>query len=69
MKKQWIRINLAVMTLNWLSCTINYYMLSFLIKYLPGNMLMNNTLNNVSEIAGNILGAMLTPKLGPVRAF
>ena len=57
------------MTLNWLSNTINYYMLSFLIKYLPGNMLMNNTINNVSDIAGNILGAMLTPKLGAVKAF
>jgi len=69
MKKKWIRLNLAIMTLNWLSNSINYYMLSFLIKYLPGNMLMNNTMNNLSEIAGNILGAMISSKLGPVRAF
>jgi len=32
-------------------------------------MLMNNTMNNISEIAGQILGAMIISKFGPVIAF
>ena len=57
------------MTMNWLACSINYQLIAFTIKYLPGNMLMNNTMNNVSEIAGNFIGAILVQKLGAIRSF
>ena len=69
MKQSWIRINLVAITMNWLTCSINYYLISFIIKYLPGNMLVNNTMSSLSEIAGNILGAVLVKRLGAIRAF
>lgn len=69
LKKKWIQINLAAMTLNWLASCINYYLIAFAIKYLPGNILLNNTMSNLSEIVGNAVGAVLKSRLGAIRAF
>jgi hypothetical protein len=65
----WIQVNLVAMTSNWLSCSVNYQLITFNLKYLPGNVLLNNTMSQVSEIIGNLAGAILTPYVGAIRAF
>lgn len=68
-KKGWIQVNLVAMTCNWLSCSVNYQLITFNLKYLPGNVLLNNTMAQFSEIIGNLAGAILTPYVGAIRAF
>jgi hypothetical protein len=57
------------MTVNWLACSITYQIINFVIKYLPGNLLLNNTMSSISEIVANLLGVMLVPAFGAVRGL
>ena len=61
-----IQVNLAIMTLNWLTCALNNTMISFLLKYFPGNIYFNGFMSCLSEVLGTFVSGLLmlhyTPK-------
>jgi hypothetical protein len=59
-----IRINIVIMMLCWISACFNYFMLSFLIKYFPGNIYANGLMSSTSEITGYLVSGLLYRKLG-----
>ena len=36
-----LRVNLILMTVIWVSCSFNYYMISYKVKYFPGSLNVN----------------------------
>jgi hypothetical protein len=59
-----IKINIAIMLLLWLTACFNYYMLSFLLKYLPGNIYVNGLMSSSSEITGYLVSGLIYRKIG-----
>jgi hypothetical protein len=50
LKQPEIRHNLAVMAVIWLTCSFNYYLVSYLLKYFPGSIYMNSAISVCSEL-------------------
>jgi hypothetical protein len=69
LKIGWIKVNLIVMTSIWLACSINYQLIAFNLKYLPGNVILNNTVSCVSEMVGNAVAGILIPRIGATTTF
>ena len=42
--------NLILMTIFWTSSSMNYYIMSFFLKYIPGNIFVNASLACISEL-------------------
>lgn len=57
------------MTVVLLACQFNYYLITFNIKYLPGNIFMNQIISGVSEISFFITSLSLYRKLGLKRSM
>ena len=64
-----IRINLAIMMLCWLTACFNYFMLSFLIKYFPGNIYANGLMSSASEMSGDLLMGLIYNKIGTKASY
>jgi len=64
-QQRWIKVNMIVLVLIWVTCTVNYQLISFTLKYLPGSIYVNNTFNCISEILGNIFSGYITPRTTP----
>lgn len=47
-------VNLVVMTMVWLSGSFNYYLISYQLKYLPGDLYINGVVSSLSEILANV---------------
>jgi Na+/melibiose symporter-like transporter len=68
----WTRLvlwNLALLTVNWVAASFNYYMLTFYMKYVPGDIYVNSTVGAFAEIAGDIVAGILMKWLGFKAAF
>ena len=57
------------MNVIWITVSFNYYMLSFLLKYFPGNIFINGMANSLSELFSNIISGMIYKNTGPKRGF
>lgn len=66
---RYIQINLAVMTLIWLTCSFNAYMLCFTIKYFPGTIAVNGFFRAVGEFAGYLSASYVYQIFGVRRCF
>ena len=64
-----IRRNLGVMAICFTTFSFNYYMVSFLLKYFPGNMFVNSAVSSLSDVSGNILGGIMYASFGAKRAL
>jgi len=53
------------MTLNWLTCSLNNTMISFLLKYFPGNIYFNGFMSCLSEVVGTFVSGLLLLKNRP----
>ena len=62
-------INLIIMTVVWLSGSFNYYLISYQLKYLDGDLFINTIISSLSEITANITSAMLLYFIGIKNAF
>jgi len=57
------------MIMLWSVSSLNYYLISYLLKYVPGNIYVNNTVSITSDIAANMLAGVLYKIFGPKVAF
>ena len=64
-----IRRNLAIMMLCWLTASFNYFMLSFLIKYFPGNIFANGMMSSISEMSGDLTIGLIYAKVGTKATY
>ena len=62
-------MNLVVMAMCVTTFSFNYYMVSFLLKYFPGNMFVNSAVSSLSDVSGNILGGFMYSSYGARRAL
>ena len=64
-----IRINLAVMSMCWMSASFNYFMIQFLLKYFPGNIFVNGLMDSSSELIAYAVGGIIYHKFGVQKAL
>jgi hypothetical protein len=64
-----IRINIILMSLCWLTCSFNYYMVGFLLKYFPGSIYVNGSISSLSEVAATLSAGYFYAKVGVKKAF
>ncbi len=50
--------NLLMMIIAWTAASFNFYLLNFLIKYMPGDIFFNSTVSGLSAIALLIQGRL-----------
>ena len=61
--------NLILMTIFWTSSSFNYYIITFYLKYLPGNIYVNTTLVTFAEFCAQIGSGIVIHKFGVKLAF
>jgi len=64
-----IQINLTVLTLFWLSCALNHTVLTFQLKYFPGNIYLNSIISASSDIIGYSISGVLVAHIGNIRTW
>ena len=64
-----IRMNVILMSICWMTCSFDYYMVSFLLKYFPGNIYINSIMSTLSESVAYILGGWMFAKFGVKYSF
>ena len=69
LKNPAIRTNLLVMTLCWSSGSFNSFLISFMLKYFPGDIYVNTLASASSDIAAAALSGILYNIVGPRRAL
>jgi hypothetical protein len=47
------------MSICWLTCSLNYNLITFLLKYFPGSMNFNSLMNAASELIGTVASGFL----------
>ena len=52
-------INLILMTVFWTAGSFNYYIITFYLKYIPGNIYVNTSLSSIAEVAAYIGSGLL----------
>ena len=52
------------MTLNWIGSSFDYYLISFYMKYVPGNIFVNTAVSSISELTAYIFSAFAMSLLG-----
>jgi len=57
------------MTAVWVAASFNYYLISFYMKYVPGDIFVNNSVSCVAEIAADLLSCLFVFKLGIKKSF
>jgi hypothetical protein len=61
--------NLAVMSVAWGVSSLDYYLITFFMKYLPGSIYANTAVSSISEIAAYICSGLFFKTLGGKVAF
>jgi hypothetical protein len=51
--------NLIIVTITWIACSFNYFLLNFGVKDLGGNLFLNTSLITFAGIAGNIFATII----------
>ena len=64
-----VLINLAFMSLNWIGSSFDYYLISFYMKYVPGNIFINTAVSSFSELTAYIFSAFAMSRLGFKLSF
>ena len=64
-----IRINIILMSLCWLTCSFNYYMVGFLLKYFPGSIYVNGSISSLSELAAGLTAGLIYAKFGVKKSL
>ena len=64
LKQKAIAINLVVMTCNWLTVSFCYYLITYEMKYLPGNIFFNSYASCTAEFLSTIFYGVVLQYLG-----
>ena len=59
-----IAINLILFALIWAISIFNYYLIHYHMKYIPGNIFVNNAAASISEIVSDMFPALFLDRLG-----
>lgn len=62
-------LNLAIMSMLWTASSFNYYLITFFLKYIPGNIFLNTSLASISEIIAYAASGVLMTKVGTKISF
>jgi hypothetical protein len=52
------------MTIIWVSNSFGYYLISYQLKYIKGDMYLNGIVSSVSELAADILSIVFISRIG-----
>jgi len=55
MNQPTLGVNLAIATICWIACSFNYYLISYDIKNLGGNIFINSTIIAVAGVSGKLI--------------
>ena len=61
--------NLVLMTIFWTTSSLNYYLMIFYLKYIPGNIYVNTTLSCVADLLGYACSGIIMDKFGVKLSF
>ena len=62
-------MNLVLMCVMWSASTFNYYLLTFFLKYIPGNIFTNTAISNASELSAYAASGYLMNMMGVKISF
>ena len=57
------------MTINWVSCSFDYYLVSFYLKYIPGDVFINTAASSLADLTANISSIFIFNGLGSKVSF
>lgn len=69
LKNKLTLINFIVTIICFVVVSFNYYMISFYMKYVGGNIFINTALSTISEGIGNFAAGGLQKSFGTKRSF
>jgi Na+/melibiose symporter-like transporter len=64
LKKKEILLNMIGMAIIWLSGSFCYYLISYQLKYIDGDLYLNSIVSSISEIIAYIISGLLYKQLG-----
>jgi len=64
-----IRANLFVIAICWTSGSFNSFLISFLLKYFPGDIYVNTLVSTSSDIVASIFSGILYNRIGPKQSL
>jgi len=59
-----IFINLVIMAVMWTASSFNYYLMTFFLKYIPGNIFVNTSISSCSEIVAYVVSGNMVKFMG-----
>lgn len=64
-----IKSNLIIMIFQWSCTSLSYYTLSFLVKYMPGDIYENIITLGFSEMVATFVSGIIYSKFGIIKSF
>jgi len=64
-----VLINLITMCYNWAAALFSFNLLSFYVKYLPGDLYQNSIMMGFSTLVGGIMYVSLQQRFGTISSF
>jgi len=61
--------NLVLMATFWTISSFNYYIITFYLKYIPGNIYINTSLSCTAEVCAQISSGFVMNKFGVKLSF
>ena len=68
-KSKAMLLNLILMTVFWTTSSLNYFIITFYLKYIPGNIYTNTSLACIAEIVAYIVIGFIMDKFGVKLSF
>mmetsp|Transcript_38691 Transcript_38691/g.28051 ORF Transcript_38691/g.28051 Transcript_38691/m.28051 type:complete len:212 (+) Transcript_38691:929-1564(+) len=64
LRQRTITCNLVALSYIWLSISFNFYLISFQMKYFPGNLFTNTYAAGIADLLGYLFGGVIYRKCG-----
>ena len=64
-----ILLNLILMVILWSVSSLNYYLITFFMKYIPGNLYVNTSVSTISELIAYVFSGFVYQTFGGKKAF
>jgi len=64
-----IFLNLVLMVILWSVSSLDYYLITFFMKYIPGNLYVNTSVSTISELVAYVFSGFVYNAVGGKKAF
>ena len=64
-----ILLNIVLMVILWSVSSLDYYLITFFMKYIPGNLFVNTSVSTTSELVAYIFSGFVYNAVGGKKAF